>query len=103
MNYHDELYNLVNEIHAKVEGAKQAVADAQDARTTRPLPGGLGEITIAGSSQLVDVSLDVQALKAYTATSLAQQLLHGIHAAENDAATQYAAAIALSQEKARIV
>lgn len=103
MSYVDELYNLVNEIHAKVAAAKQAVTDAEQLRTTHLLPGGLGEIVVAGSGELVDVSLDVQAMKAYTATSLAQQLLVGIQAAESDAAAQHAATIAAAQQKARII
>ncbi|MEC3980855.1 hypothetical protein [Amycolatopsis sp. H20-H5] len=103
MSYADELENLVNEIHTKVAAVKQAGEDADRARTTHQLPGDLGMITVAGSGELVEVALDVPAMKAYTATSLAQQLLRGIHAAERDAHAQRDAMMALAQQKARIV
>ena len=103
MSYIDELYHLVNEIHANVAAARQATDDAERLQTTRHLPGHLGTITVAGSGELVEVALDLDTMKAYTATSLAQQLLHSIQAAERDATAQRAAAIAAAQQKARIV
>jgi hypothetical protein len=103
VNYIDELYNLVHEIDAKIAAAEQAVADAHNEHLTRPLPDGLGDITVTGAGDLVALALDAQTARRHTPSSLAQHLVRGIHATEREAVQQRKATIAAAQEKARLI
>lgn len=94
MSYEDELYHLANEIDAKVAAVEGAVTDAARARVAWALPGELGTVTVTGTGELVEVHVDVPAMKAYSAASLGRQLLVGIQRAEAAAAQRYDAAIA---------
>ena len=55
MSYEDEIYHLVQEIDAKVQGAREAIGVAERDRVVRPLPGRLGSVTVTGVGELVDV------------------------------------------------
>jgi len=67
------------------------------------LPGELGSVTVTGAGELVDVSVDVAAMKDYSASSLSRQLLLGIQRAEEAAVRRYDAAIAAVQNEERLV
>jgi DNA-binding protein YbaB len=101
VSHEDELYNLVKEIHGKVEAVEGAISETAQARTVRHLPGELGTVTVTGGGQLVDVSLDMRALKTQTGASLGRQIMQGIQQAEKDAAARRDSTIAAAREKAR--
>ncbi|MFD5249946.1 hypothetical protein ACFWIW_35740 [Amycolatopsis sp. NPDC058340] len=103
MSYQDELYHLAREIDATVVAIEQAAAGAARDRVTWTLPGELGSVTVTGAGDLVDVSVDVVAMKAYSAASLSRQLLVGIQRAEETAAQRYETALAAVRDEERLV
>ncbi|GAA4529383.1 hypothetical protein [Amycolatopsis samaneae] len=102
MNYEDMLYHRVNELEAKFAAFTEAVAHAERARVPWQLPGELGTVTVSGAGELLEVSLDVDEMRNYTAESLARQVLHGIQQAEHTATEQHAATLAVAEEEAQI-
>ncbi|EMD23233.1 hypothetical protein [Amycolatopsis azurea] len=103
MSYENELYHLAKEIDASAAAVEQAAAGAARDRVTWTLPGELGSVTVTGAGELVDVSVDVAAMKDYSASSLSRQLLLGIQRAEEAAVRRYDAAIAAVQNEERLV
>lgn len=103
MSYQDELYHLAREIDATVAAVEQAATSAARDRVTWTLPGELGSVTVTAGGELVDVSVDVAAMKDYSAPSLSRQLLLGIQRAEEAAAQRYETAIAAVRDEERLV
>lgn len=103
MSYEDELYHLAREIDATVAVVEHASVAAARDRVTWALPGELGSVTVTGAGEVVDVQVDVAAMKAYSAASLSRQLLLGIQRAEETAAQRYDAAIAAVRAEERLV
>ncbi|MEU3624952.1 hypothetical protein BS329_36805 [Amycolatopsis coloradensis] len=103
MSYQDELYHLAREIDATVVTVEQAATGAARDRVTWSLPGELGSVTVTGAGELVDVSVDVAAMKDYSAPSLSRQLLLGIQRAEETAARRFETTIAAVQDEERLI
>ncbi|AGM07119.1 hypothetical protein [Amycolatopsis keratiniphila] len=103
MSYQDELYHLAREIDATVAAVEQAATGAARNRVTWMLPGELGSVTVTGAGELVDVSVDVAAMKDYSTASLSRQLLLGIQRAEETAARRFETAIAAVRDEERLV
>nr|WP_246481209.1 hypothetical protein [Amycolatopsis umgeniensis] len=97
------MYHLAREIDATVAAVERAATSAARDRATWSLPGELGSVTVTGAGELVDVSVDVAAMKDYSAPSLSRQLLLGIRRAEETAARRFEAAMAAVRDEERLV
>jgi hypothetical protein len=89
VSQYDRLYALVQEIEATVAGARHAADLARRQVLRRPIPSGLGTVTVKGEEGLVSVDLDVHALRYTNGSSLGRALLTAITEAEAEWRTDY--------------
>ena len=99
MRAYDRLYHLAREIDERYLRVVAAVAEANESRVRRELPGGAGAVVVTGDGRLVAVELDTRDMpyRYSTGARLAADLLTAIRAAEIEAAEQWERHVAAVQ------
>jgi DNA-binding protein YbaB len=88
VNTEEELYNLANEIDARVAAVEQAAADGKALPLVLDIGADLGQVIVDGSGALISVELDQDTVAVQTGASLAGHVLRAVNNAESAASTR---------------
>jgi DNA-binding protein YbaB len=79
---YDDLYALVNELERNLHQQEAAAAASASAALERPIPGGLGTVTVSGTGALLNVTIDPHGLRSTNGRALGAQIAQTIRGAE---------------------